>query len=343
MAKKELKMHAVVSPAETVIVSAYDESGKAEACTLAFYMVSSHVPPCVTIAINASQRRKTLKAMLQSGAFVLGFPSTDQVREADYLGIETGYNTDKLKNIGFTTSEGAAVHAPVINELRLSLECEIVHTVTVGSHMQVTGEVKRILADETVLNEKDKIDIRKLRPIIYDEEQLQYLAVGEKVADAFKETGDGSPSLSKGEPKNRPSATPRYTLKVYPQGQGNKIYRVLEISGRDTLDKLCEFIMEAFDFCHEHLYEFCMDNKPFSKNAYCYDPEGEFGLPSTDIAIEKLGLVKGQKFTLHYDFGDDWMFTITVQKIEDEKRTKTPKLVKSKGVLYQYSPWEDKW
>ena len=42
MAKKELKMHAVVTPTETVIVSAYDKDEKAEACTLAFYMVSSH-------------------------------------------------------------------------------------------------------------------------------------------------------------------------------------------------------------------------------------------------------------------------------------------------------------
>lgn len=78
------------------------------------------------------------------------------------------------------------VHAPVINELPLSLECEIVHTVTVGSHMQVTGEVKRILAEESILNEKDRIDLSKLKPIIYDEEQVQYLSVGEKVSDAFK-------------------------------------------------------------------------------------------------------------------------------------------------------------
>ena len=75
MAKKELRMHAVVSPTETVIASAYDKDGKADACTLAFYMVSSHVPPCVTIAINATQKRKTLQSILESGAFVLGFPS----------------------------------------------------------------------------------------------------------------------------------------------------------------------------------------------------------------------------------------------------------------------------
>jgi len=186
MAKKELKLHSIVSPTETVVVSAYDENGVAQACTLAFYMVSSHVPPCVTIAINATQKRKTLKAMLQNKSFVLGYPSAEHVREADYLGVETGYNTDKLAKIGFTTSEAKTVHAPIINEFLLSLECEIVHTVTIGSHTQVTGEVKRILADETILNERDRIDIRKLKPVIYDEEQFQYLFVGEKIADAFK-------------------------------------------------------------------------------------------------------------------------------------------------------------
>lgn len=186
MAKRELKLHSVVSPTQTVVVSAYDEEGKPQACTLAFYMVSSHVPPCVTVAINATQRRKTLAAMLSSGAFVLGFPSVDQVAEADYLGVESGYNADKLANIGYTTTDAETVSAPIVDELPLSLECQIVHTVTVGSHTQVTGEVKRILADESIIDGKGKVLLEKLRPIIYDEEQLRYLSLGEKVADAFR-------------------------------------------------------------------------------------------------------------------------------------------------------------
>ena len=110
----------------------------------------------------------------------------DQVKETDYLGVESGHLADKIKNAGFTTSEGLAVHAPIINELPLSLECEVVHTVTVGSHTQVTGEVKRILADEAILNDKGRIDLEKLRPIIYDEEQTRYLSLGNKITDAFK-------------------------------------------------------------------------------------------------------------------------------------------------------------
>ena len=57
----------------------------------------------------------------------------------------------------------------------------------------------------------------------------------------------------------------QYVLKVYPLGLGNEVYRTLEICGDSTLDQLCDAIMEAFDFFHEHLYEFCMDNKMFHR------------------------------------------------------------------------------
>lgn len=186
MAKKEVKLRAMVAPAQTVVVSAYDEEGRAQACTLAFYMVSSHIPPCVTIAINATQRRKTLKAILESKAFVLGFPSISQVLEADYLGVESGWNTDKLQKIGYSVTKAERVHAPLINEIPLSIECQVVHTVTVGSHTQITGEVKKILAEESILNDQGRILLEKLEPIIYDEEQVRYLKVGAKVSDAFR-------------------------------------------------------------------------------------------------------------------------------------------------------------
>ena len=199
MAKRELRLHALVAPTQTVVASAYGEDGKAEACTLAFYMVSSHVPPCVTIAINATLKRKTLRAIEHSGAFVLGFPSVEQVVEADYLGVESGYDADKLANVGFTTSDARTVHAPVVDQFALSLECEVVHSVTVGSHTQITGEVKRIIADESVLTERGRVDLDKLRPIIYDEEQHRYLELCEKVSDAFRPGAELKRSLDNGE------------------------------------------------------------------------------------------------------------------------------------------------
>ena len=127
----------------------------------------------------------------------------------------------------------------------------------------------------------------------------------------------------------------QYSIKVYPAGMGREVYRNIEICGDETLDRLCQIILEAFDFDDEHLYEFCMDNCMYSENSYQSDPEEEDDA-STDIALDKLKLNKGQKFSLHYDFGDDWMFTITVHKINEVEESFEPRIVKSKGQIQQY-------
>ncbi len=199
MSKKNLKVRAMVAPTPTIIAAAYDENGKADACTLAFYSPISHGSPCVVIGINATAKRKTLQSILNSGAFTIGYPSTDQVTEADYLGVESGYKSDKLADVGFTVSEGQYVHAPVINEMKLTLECEVVNTVTIGSHTQITGEIKNIIADEDVLNEKDRVDLNKLSPLIYDEESFTYHTIGDSFAPAFKTGAEFRKTLRKDE------------------------------------------------------------------------------------------------------------------------------------------------
>ena len=132
-----------------------------------------------------------------------------------------------------------------------------------------------------------------------------------------------------------------YTLKVYPQGRGTSVYRVLKISGSETLDKLCKVILDSFGFIDEHLYEFCMDNKMYSRNSYQSDPEGR--QPSTRTKIGQIGLREKQKFSLHYDFGDDWMFTINVQNIQQDTGRTEPYIIKGKGSVEQYPDWDDEW
>lgn len=187
MAKKDLKLHSFCYASTVVIASAYDENGKADACTLAFYMSSSHIPHNITIGINATQQRKTLQGILARKEFTVGFPNIHQIKELDYLGVESGYNADKLSNVGLTVTEGKAVKAPVIDQLMLSLECKLTNCITVGSHMQLTGEVANIQAEESVLNERgDKVDLSKLEPVIYNEDEFAYYTISEKKGDAFR-------------------------------------------------------------------------------------------------------------------------------------------------------------
>ena len=183
--KKNIKLRTLMYPAPAVVASAYDNDGNVDACTLAFATMCSHKPPCVLIAINSTLKRKTLKSILETNAFCIASPSIEHLSETDYLGIETGYNVDKIDKIGFTTTRALKVNAPIINEFKVSIECEVKHLVDIGSHTQIFGEVVNIQADEDVLNEKGKIDFKKLNPIIYDDNNYDYYNFGQKLADAF--------------------------------------------------------------------------------------------------------------------------------------------------------------
>lgn len=134
----------------------------------------------------------------------------------------------------------------------------------------------------------------------------------------------------------------QYSIKVYPAGRGREVYRNIEICGDQSLDQLCSVILEAFDFSEDHLYEFCMDNRMYSKNSY--RSFSEFGEPSTNITLDELELCKGQKFSVHYDFGDDWMFTITVSRIDEVQEKRETRIVKAKGDIQQYPDYDnDEW
>ncbi len=110
----------------------------------------------------------------------------DQLAEVDYLGIETGYNLNKIDRIGYTHKKGEKVNAPIINEFKVSLECRVMHIAEVGSHTQITGEIVNVQADEDVLDSRGKIIFEKVNPIAYDDITHSYFEVGDKVADAFK-------------------------------------------------------------------------------------------------------------------------------------------------------------
>ena len=184
--KINVKKHTMMYPAPAVVASAYDEDGNADACTLAFATMCSHHPPAVMIAINSTLKRKTLKSILNTEEFCLAFPSVEHVEEVDYLGIESGYNANKLEKVNFNYHKAQKVNAPIIEEFKVSLECKVMHIAEVGSHTQITGEIVNVQADDSVLNDKDKIDFELLNPLAYDDITHSYYMTGEKIDNAFK-------------------------------------------------------------------------------------------------------------------------------------------------------------
>ena len=52
--------------------------------------------------------------------------------------------------------------------------------------MTLWQRIKNILADEDILDEKGRVILEKLKPLMYDEEGFSYRTLGESFTDSFK-------------------------------------------------------------------------------------------------------------------------------------------------------------
>ncbi|MDR1721696.1 MAG: plasmid pRiA4b ORF-3 family protein [Methanobrevibacter sp.] len=129
-----------------------------------------------------------------------------------------------------------------------------------------------------------------------------------------------------------------YTLNIWYREDGKNYYRIMRISGEDTLDELSAYILYVFDFDSDHLYAFSTDGNPYDDNSYHFDnPEYK----STDTPIKEVITKVNEGLTYLYDFGDEWFFEIDVKEIEDVDEEIDPEILESVGTLEQY-PYLDK-
>lgn len=166
-------------PMPVLIVAAYDEAGVPNAMNAAWGGIFSDE----MIGICLSEGHKTTKNIIATKAFTVSIATAEQVVACDYVGIVSGNKeSDKFAKAGFHALPSEFVNAPVIKELPMTLECELVSYDEESNHL--VGNIVNVSADESILSD-GKIDIRKLRPITYDTVNHDYLELGTKVGNAF--------------------------------------------------------------------------------------------------------------------------------------------------------------
>lgn len=132
------------------------------------------------IVISLS-KHKTTENLELTGAFTVSFADERTVAESDYFGLVSGNKVpDKVAKVGFTVTPSPNVDAPIINEYPLTLECRVVS----WNNGVLIGEIVNMSADESILTD-GKVDLGKLRPIVFDAAANTYRAIGEVVGQAW--------------------------------------------------------------------------------------------------------------------------------------------------------------
>lgn len=178
--RKNLKAEACIYPLPVLIIGTYDKDKKPNAMNAAWGTVSDTAQ--VSICISAGH--KTMKNILENKAFTVSIADANNVVAADYVGIVSGNKeSDKIAKAGWTVEKSEVVNAPIFNELPLCLECELVNYDN-DSEICI-GKVVNVSVDDNILDQNNKIDLTKFKPICYDCGGHGYYTLGEKVGNAF--------------------------------------------------------------------------------------------------------------------------------------------------------------
>ncbi len=170
-------------PMPAYMIGTYNEDGSVDVMMMAWGGICAED----MVALNLEESHKTVANLRARGAFTLAVPGISTLKESDFFGIASSNQTeDKFSCTGLHAAKSERVDAPVIEEYPLTLECTVVEMQEQPYGLRVLGRIENVLADESVLDEKGRIDAAKLQTFVFDQMRHDYFAIGEKVGTAWK-------------------------------------------------------------------------------------------------------------------------------------------------------------
>ena len=169
--------HALVTtPQPCVMIATWDENKTPDVMMAAWAGQLDYKQIVISLS-----KHKTTDNLEKTGAFTVSFADERTVAESDYFGLVSGNKVpDKVAKVGFTVTPSPNVDAPIINEYPLTLECKVVSF----EDGMLIGEVINQSADESILTD-GKVDLAKLKPIVFDAAGMCYRALGTVVGQAW--------------------------------------------------------------------------------------------------------------------------------------------------------------
>lgn len=165
-----------LAPVPVVLVGCGDgKDFKYNLITVAWAGTLSSNPP--TIGIGVRPERYSRGLIEATGMFTVNMPTAAMAEKVDYCGVVSGRDVDKFAKCGFTAMPGSKVSAPVVSECPLALECQLKHTLNLGSHLLYVGEVVAVQVESALVDDQNHFDVAKADLLAYA--HGNYFSLGE--------------------------------------------------------------------------------------------------------------------------------------------------------------------
>lgn len=190
--KKDLGVLPAVYPMPVLMVAAYDNNEKVNVMNVAWGQICDEDK----IILFIGEGKKTWLNIKESKAFTVSIADKAHMDAADFFGIASGNKIDdKFERTGYHATKSDKVHAPVIDEFPVAMECELLEFLHTDYVDGIVGKIVGVKAEEAVLDEKGKIDPERMQALIFDQFRHGYYVTGVQVGKAW----NAGAALMKGE------------------------------------------------------------------------------------------------------------------------------------------------
>ena len=176
MGKQTWKAGTFVYPVPAVLVSCGDEKQR-NILTIAWTGTICTDPAMTYISIR--KERYSYDIIKRTKEFCINLTTEKLAYATDFCGVKSGKNVDKFKEMKLTPQRATKIHAPMIEESPVSIECRVKEIKELGSHDMFIAEVLAINVDEKYLDNTGKFDMEKCRLIAYS--HGEYFTLGNKI------------------------------------------------------------------------------------------------------------------------------------------------------------------
>lgn len=119
------------------------------------------------------------KGIKENKTVSINIINEEMLVEADYVGLVSGKKVDKSDV--FEYFYGELKGTPLIKKAPISMECEVVEVYETETHDNFIVKPINTYVDEEVLSKDGKIDYEKVKPVLFEMPNKQYLSIGKSV------------------------------------------------------------------------------------------------------------------------------------------------------------------
>ena len=150
--KRQMKAGNMLNPTPVVMVSCGNTPDEYNIITVAWCGTVCSDPPMCYISVRPE--RHSYPLLKEHGEFVINLVSRELAERTDWCGVRSGKKYNKFIETDLTPVHGSVVHAPMIYEAPVNLECVVKQVIPLGTHDMFLAEIVAVHASESLFDKK---------------------------------------------------------------------------------------------------------------------------------------------------------------------------------------------